>query len=258
MRQIVLITFPTGKILVAESDSQSPWCYSHHGLNLNALNDEFAHLPESAKKNFITRQETLWESERCSNIDLLMKKREFVRRYESDNPSVGYNYPSEIESSEVKRTLQTILQKLHSVQKQSTQGTNDTTDEAPGVVLTSPAVLIDVIRGGLTGTWLSELLKIADLKPTLAAALGVDSYEDLAALSQVKALSQAQSEAILDTVMVYLRAVEVWESAEAASSWFHAEVPALAGQRPLAIIDTFEGRKWVREVLEKIDTGTFS
>jgi|25_taG_2_1085351.scaffolds.fasta_scaffold02004_2 antitoxin Xre/MbcA/ParS-like protein len=258
MRQIVLITFPTGKIFVAECDSQSPWCYSHHGLNRNALNDEFAHLPESAKKNFITRQETLWESERCSNIDLLTKKREFVRRYESDNPKVGYNSSSDVEPSQVQRTLQSIFQKIQSVQEQSSQGTNDVTNEASEVVITSYPVLIDAIRGGLTGTWLSKLLKIAELKPALAAALGTESYEDLAALSQVKALSQAQSEAILDTVMVYLRAVEVWESAEAASSWFHAEVPALAGQRPLAIMDTFEGRKWVREVLEKIDTGTFS
>ncbi|AOY87707.1 hypothetical protein BKP64_05710 [Marinobacter salinus] len=258
MRQIVLITFPTGKIFIAEGDSETPCCYSRSGLDLESLNDEFAHLPEDDRKEYIIRQQILWQSEHCSYTEFLTKKREFVRHYEADNPSVGYNYPSEVEHSQVQRTLQSILQQAQSTQEQSTQGTNDITNEVPGVVLTSSPVLIDVIRGGLTGTWLSKLLRVANLKPVLAAALGIESSGDLAALSEVKALSQAQSEAILDAVVVYMRAVEVWESAEAASNWFNAEVSALAGQSPMAIMDTFEGRKWVREVLEKIETGTFS
>jgi uncharacterized protein (DUF2384 family) len=35
-------------------------------------------------------------------------------------------------------------------------------------------------------------------------------------------------------------------------------VPALDGERPINLFDTFEGRRWVAQVLNKIEHGDFS
>lgn len=62
----------------------------------------------------------------------------------------------------------------------------------------------------------------------------------------------------LDTASVLRQARDVWESQAAAEEWLHSSVPALGGKTPTELLDTVEGRRWVSEVLLKIESGNFS
>lgn len=53
-------------------------------------------------------------------------------------------------------------------------------------------------------------------------------------------------------------AEEVFGSREKAQEWMRFEVVALGNARPIDLMTTPEGRKWVRDVLEKIDDGEFT
>lgn len=57
---------------------------------------------------------------------------------------------------------------------------------------------------------------------------------------------------------VYFEACRIWGDHDTAREWLHAPVPALVGERPVDLFDTFEGRQWVRQVLRKIEHGEFS
>ncbi|WP_416397366.1 antitoxin Xre/MbcA/ParS toxin-binding domain-containing protein [Allohahella sp. A8] len=50
----------------------------------------------------------------------------------------------------------------------------------------------------------------------------------------------------------------VWGGLKSAKQWLSSPVPALDGERPIDLFDTFEGRRWVTTVLRHIETGDFS
>ena len=56
---------------------------------------------------------------------------------------------------------------------------------------------------------------------------------------------------------VFARAASVFDGRESGSEWLVTQVPALGGQRPVDLCDTFEGRTLVREALRKIEYGEF-
>ncbi len=71
-------------------------------------------------------------------------------------------------------------------------------------------------------------------------------------------MDKERSEEVLDAVRLLNQAVDTWESTELAMQWLHSPVAALAGEKPIELFDTFEGRKWVSQVLDKIEQGDFS
>ena len=44
---------------------------------------------------------------------------------------------------------------------------------------------------------------------------------------------------------------------ERAQDWLGTALPALAGDRPIDLCDTFEGRRLVREIIRKVEYGEF-
>ena len=71
------------------------------------------------------------------------------------------------------------------------------------------------------------------------------------------ALAQAQSEALLDTLRVFERAERAFAGFAGAREWLETALPALAGQRPIDLCDTFEGRRLVRDAIRRIERGEF-
>lgn len=59
----------------------------------------------------------------------------------------------------------------------------------------------------------------------------------------------------LDVDQLYAYAEEVFGNKENAQEWMRCEVIALGGVRPIDRMSTPEGRKWVRDVLAKINEG---
>ena len=89
MKQIYKITYPTGKIYIGKDSVGS---YRYYGSpDMRVVNEDFAKLPESVRKNYTIRKEILWESDDCSEAELSAKEVEFIRRFQSNNPTVGYN-----------------------------------------------------------------------------------------------------------------------------------------------------------------------
>ena len=89
MKQIYKITYPTGKIYIGKDSVGS---YRYYGSpDMRVVNEDFAKLPEPMRKNYTIRKEILWESDDCSEAELSAKEVEFIRKFRSNNPTVGYN-----------------------------------------------------------------------------------------------------------------------------------------------------------------------
>ena len=89
MKQIYKITYPTGKIYIGKDCIGS---YRYYGSpDMQVVNDDFAQLPESVRKDYTIRKKILWESHTCTEAELSVKEVEFIREFRSNDPDVGYN-----------------------------------------------------------------------------------------------------------------------------------------------------------------------
>lgn len=127
----------------------------------------------------------------------------------------------------------------------------------------SPAVLenradyIRQVRAGIPGAIVKRAVELFDNRELLVRLLHTSSA-NLSRYYRRKALTPAESEEILDALRIFFEAVEILGNTDTARAWLHTPVPALAGERPTDLFDTFEGREWVRQVLRKIAHGEFT
>jgi hypothetical protein len=84
-----MITYPTGKIYVGKDSIGSHRYFGSPDMDL--VNADFQTLPEAIRKEYSVRKQILWESESCSEKELSAKEVEFIRQFQSNNPSIGYN-----------------------------------------------------------------------------------------------------------------------------------------------------------------------
>lgn len=124
------------------------------------------------------------------------------------------------------------------------------------VELTNQGEYIRTIREGIPGSVVKRAVKIFDNRELIVRILGTTS-SNLSRYYRVKRMSRGDSEEILDTIRLYNQAVHVFGDMEKTKEWIKTSVPALAGEKPEALLDTFEGRKWVSQVLRKIEYGEF-
>ena len=84
-----MITYPTGKIYIGKDLIGS---FRYFGSpNMDVVNADFESLPREQQLDYSIRKQILWESEDCSDAEVNAKEVEFIRKYESNNPEVGYN-----------------------------------------------------------------------------------------------------------------------------------------------------------------------
>ena len=89
MKQIYMISYPTGKIYIGKDSVGS---YRYYGSpDMDVVNADFEKLPEEERKDYKIRKQILWESEDCSESVLSKKEVEFINQYHSNNPEIGYN-----------------------------------------------------------------------------------------------------------------------------------------------------------------------
>lgn len=127
----------------------------------------------------------------------------------------------------------------------------------PDTDLSTSAIRIHWARRGIPGNWLSVLVNEIGLGNEIATALDM-TPEQLQAKSESETLDSKTSEAVLDLARILARCVTVWESRDQAVKWLSRPIPVLDDQAPVTLLDTFEGRRWVMEVLCKIEHGDFS
>lgn len=89
MKQIYMITYPTGKIYIGKDSFGS---HRYFGSpDIEVVNADFQRLPEEARRDYTVRKKILWESESATEKELSIKEVEFIRQYCSNDPEVGYN-----------------------------------------------------------------------------------------------------------------------------------------------------------------------
>lgn len=86
MKVIYKITYPNGKIYIGKDLTDS---INYFGSANNDLIE--VDFTREQKRDFTIRKEILWKSEIATDKEVNQKEIELIRKYESNNPSVGYN-----------------------------------------------------------------------------------------------------------------------------------------------------------------------
>lgn len=77
MKQIYMITYPTGKIYIGKDTVGS---YRYFGSpDIEVVNADFLSLPAEVRKDYTVRKQVLWESETATDEELSVKEVEFIR-----------------------------------------------------------------------------------------------------------------------------------------------------------------------------------
>ena len=127
----------------------------------------------------------------------------------------------------------------------------------------SPSILenrgeyIRTVRKGVSGKIIQEVVRASGERDLFIRLLNTSSA-NLNRFYHQKVLTQVQTEGVLDTLKVFCQAIAVFEDADIAKEWLHSNIPALDGEMPIELCDTFEGRKLVRESLQAIEYGEFT
>jgi hypothetical protein len=88
-KNVYLITYPTGKIYIGKDEIGS---FRYFGSpDIDVINEDFMTLPESARLDYTVRKQILWQSSEATSVELAEKEVEFIRKYRSNDPSIGYN-----------------------------------------------------------------------------------------------------------------------------------------------------------------------
>ncbi|MEM8966591.1 MAG: antitoxin Xre/MbcA/ParS toxin-binding domain-containing protein [Bacteroidota bacterium] len=119
--------------------------------------------------------------------------------------------------------------------------------------------LIPLCKKGLPITALKQLqnkLQVSNLK--MSELVGVSKSTLLRYYRSDGRLSEPESQIVLQLAELWSYGREVFEDEADLRTWLTSEIPALAGQTPLALLATPLGRSHVKEVLIRLDWGLYS
>lgn len=128
--------------------------------------------------------------------------------------------------------------------------------EIPLVSFVDPSAFIHAARAGLPGKLVKQTIAAVGHRELIVGLMGTTSG-NLHRVYRRKTLGPAQSEVLLDTLRVFFRATEAFGSLERANEWMDTALPALNGERPADLCDTFEGRRLVQDAIQRIEHGEF-
>lgn len=124
-------------------------------------------------------------------------------------------------------------------------------------ILNNQAEYIRTVRNGIPGDTVRDAIKIIGNRELFIRLFDTTSA-NLSRYYHKKKLTRSDTEELLDTLRVFFEAIHIWGDIKLARSWLNVSLPALAGEKPINLFDTFEGRNWVRQILRKIQFGEFS
>ena len=128
--------------------------------------------------------------------------------------------------------------------------------DIPLVTFADRSTFIRTTRAGLPGKAVKQTIDVLGHRELIVGLMGTTSG-NLHRVYRRKALSPAQSEVLLDTLRVFFNATDAFGSLERANEWLDTPLPALGGERPADLCDTFEGRRLVQDAIHRIEHGEF-
>jgi len=125
-----------------------------------------------------------------------------------------------------------------------------------GSDISNPAHFIRSVRKGVSGEVVRHAIQVFGNRSLFVKILNTTS-SNVSRYYSRKRLSHVDSEELLDTIRLYINVVKIFGDIDSAKDWLQMPSPALSGEKPEDLFDTFEGREWVTQVLRKIEYGEF-
>ncbi|HSJ67967.1 MAG TPA: hypothetical protein VK921_09845 [Anditalea sp.] len=86
MKIIYKITYPNGKIYIGQDVTD---CINYFGsADTKLIEEDFS---REQRRDFTIRKEILWESEIAIQQEVNLKEIEFILKFKSNDPTIGYN-----------------------------------------------------------------------------------------------------------------------------------------------------------------------
>ena len=126
----------------------------------------------------------------------------------------------------------------------------------PPAAFVDQAVYIRTVRAGLSGEVVKQAIDTIGHRDFFVRLLGTTSGHP-SRLYGRKSLGAARTEGLLDTLRLFTAAAAAFGGLDRAQDWLGTALPALGGDRPIDLCDTFEGRRLVREIILKVEYGEF-
>ncbi|HMB46405.1 MAG TPA: hypothetical protein VKL21_11360 [Candidatus Methanoperedens sp.] len=86
MNVIYKITYPNGKIYIGQDRTDDIRYFG--SPNRDLIENEFT---RDQKSDFTLRKEIVWESKTASIEEVYLKEIEFIKKFRSNDPVIGYN-----------------------------------------------------------------------------------------------------------------------------------------------------------------------
>ncbi len=129
--------------------------------------------------------------------------------------------------------------------------------DIPETVFSDQVAFIQATRQGLPGNVVKQVIGVLGQRELFVRLLETTGG-NLNRYYRRKALSQSQSEGILDILRVFSKARAIFGDINKARDWLDTAIPALGGYSPFELCDTFAGRNMVQNALRKIEFGEFA
>lgn len=128
-------------------------------------------------------------------------------------------------------------------------------DLFPDVDIMSSTGYLSIVRSGVNGKQLKAIANLIGEKELIARSIGTTS--NLSKSYQIKRLSSAETDNLIDLLRVYIQAAKVYESFDLAKEWMRSSIPALGGEIPVNMLDSHAGREVVRQALRRMECGEY-
>ena len=130
--------------------------------------------------------------------------------------------------------------------------------QLPPLIFSDKREYLRLVNSGIPGAVVKNFIRQKpEHRQVIVSAFGMTS-SNLSRLYLKKALNKHQTEEMLDILRIHTEAIEAFEDESLADEWLNMSIPALDGEKPIALLDTFVGRSLVSEALNKIKWGEFS
>ena len=129
--------------------------------------------------------------------------------------------------------------------------------DIPEAVFSDQVAFIQATRQGLPGGVVKQAIETLGQRELFVRLLETTGG-NLNRYYRRKALSQSQSESILDILRVFSKAISIFGDINKARDWLDTAIPALGGYSAFELCDTFTGRNMVQCALRKIEFGEFT
>lgn len=128
-------------------------------------------------------------------------------------------------------------------------------DLFPGVDIMSAVGYLSIVRSGANNKQLRAITDLIGEEELIARSIGTTS--NLSNSYQIKRLSSAETDNLIDLLRVYTQAAKVYESFDLAKEWMRSSIPALGGEIPVNMLDSHAGREVVRQALRRMEFGEY-